>query len=330
LVGAKYGGPDVMTFFDAHQVAVQGTFIYLLLALSVQVPLRMGIFSFAGVGFFAVGAYVTGIVVLNLQLNTFLAIGVGALASALVGLLLASVLQRLNGLYLGMATVAFDLIVSTVAVNGGSLTGGSTGLYGVLPQPMLTIQYIFVIAVVAVVAVALTERGRLGRRIDAIREDAQLAAALGIRVTRCRVAAFVASAVLGGVAGGVYISVRTTVSPETVGFGLVVLALTMIIVGGTRSWLGAAIGAVVFTWLPEILVSTAEWRPIIYGTIVVLAAIWVPGGVVGVWTDGWRAIRNRRQRRQVDAATRQLDTDTDPAERQLREASAQPAGRPRR
>ena len=187
--------------------------------------------------------------------------------TAVVGLVLGLLIFRLNGLYLAMATVAFDLIISVIAINGGELTGGSTGRYGVHHRlhdgpscsPSRRGRWSWS---------RVSELGRTGRRVDAVRDDPELAASVGIRVRRYRLVAFVVSGALGGCAGAINILVRSAVSPLDIGFGLIVLALTMIIVGGALSWKGAVIGAVIFTWLPDFLSVVGEWQELIYGIIV--------------------------------------------------------------
>jgi branched-chain amino acid transport system permease protein len=288
------------TWYDAHLVLIQATFVSLLLALSIQVPLRMGVFSFAGVGFYGIGAYTSAIMIIEHGWSAPEAIALGMVFAAVGGFVLSLVVQRLDGIYLGMATIAFDLILSVIVVNAGTTTGGPQGLFGALADlSMLDI----VIAVVVVLAIiAWTERGKIGRRIEALREDPALAISMGIKVGRMRRMSFVASGLLGGLAGGVNVVVRTTVTPDDIGFPLVVLALTMIIVGGRRSWLGAVIGAVIFTWLPSFLSFVGTWQNIIYGAIVALAAVWIPGGLVGSATDIFRAVQARRRRAAAPAA----------------------------
>ena len=102
--------------------------------------------------------------------------------------LLGLVVQRLSGLYLGMATISFDLILSVVVTNGGELTGGPTGLYGAIAD--LTTTQIIAIAAIAVVLLALSERGRIGRKIETVRDDPELALSMGIKVGRLRRNAF--------------------------------------------------------------------------------------------------------------------------------------------
>ncbi|MGY1712118.1 branched-chain amino acid ABC transporter permease [Geodermatophilus sp. SYSU D00758] len=280
-------------WFVSHLILVQGTFISLLLALSIQVPLRAGVFSFAGVGSYALGAYTAAILTIRLQVAPIIAIGAGVLLAAVAGYLLALLVARLSGLYLGMATIAFALFLGVAATNGGELTGGPTGLFGAIST--LTTAHVIAVTVVVVLLLAAGERGAYGRRVDAVREDPQLAVTLGIDVNRVRRRVFVVSGALGATAGGMYTLLRTTVSPETIGFHLVVTALTMIIVGGSLSWAGAAIGALIFTWLPTVLQFVGEWQLLVYGLLVTAAAVYVPGGILGLVQSGWR--RYRRSRR---------------------------------
>jgi len=109
------------------------------------------------------------------------------------------------------------------------------------------------------------------------------------------------SAALGATAGGMTSLLRSTVSPETIGFHLVVTALTMIIAGGALSWAGAAIGAVIFTWLPSALPFVGEWQPLVYGILVAVAVVYVPNGLLGVLHQGWRRTPARRRGGPVEA-----------------------------
>jgi branched-chain amino acid transport system permease protein len=296
----------VTAWFVSHLVLIQSTLISLLLALSIQVPLRAGVFSFAGIGSYAIGAYAAAITTIRLQVAPVFAIGVGIVIAALAGYLLALLVARLSGLYLGMATIAFALFLGVVATNGGELTGGATGLYGAIST--LTTGHVVAITVVVVLLLAVSERGAFGRRVDAVREDPQLAVSLGIDVGRVRRRVFVVSGALGACAGGMNSLLRTTVSPETIGFQLVVTALTMIIVGGALSWAGAAIGAVIFTWLPSVLQFVGEWQPVVYGVLVALAAIYMPTGLLGVAQSAWR----RARRRPLPAGDRERPEADDP------------------
>jgi branched-chain amino acid transport system permease protein len=278
------------------------------MALSVQVPLRMGVFSFAGVGSYGIGAYASALLVIHLEMGSLQAILLATLLTAVIGLLLGLVIARLAGLYLAMATVAFDLIIGVIAINGGTFTGSSTGLYGVLSD--FTMPMMWILSLVVLGLVVLSEHGKVGRRVHAVRDDIQLAASAGINVRRYRLAAFVVSGALGGLAGGMNVMVRTTIGPLDIGFHLIVLALTMIIVGGAMSWKGAVIGAIIFTWLPPALDFVGEWQHLLYGIIVAVAAVLLPRGIHGVFVDITRAVQ-RRRRKPAEPPPAELEPEPD-------------------
>ena len=279
------------SWLDSNTILLQQTLTTFLMALSIQIPMRMGVFSFAGVGAFGIGGYTAAAAMIHLGWGTLPSILLGAIIPGVVVFLLGLVVQRLTGLYMGMATIAFTLIVAVVAVNGGELTGGAAGLFGALGN--LTLGGIVVIVVIVAASTQLTESGSLGRRIDAVREDPELANAMGIDVGRYRRLSFLASGVVGGLAGGITTLLRSTITPAEVNFHLVVLALTVIVVGGTGSWLGVVIGSLVFVWLQTVVGFVSKWEEFIYGVIVVLAAVLLPGGVLGVGRDLWHRIRTK-------------------------------------
>jgi branched-chain amino acid transport system permease protein len=250
--------------------------------------------------------------------------GLAIVICAFVGLLLGLVISRLNGLYLAMATVAFDLIIGVVAINGGTFTGESTGLFGVIVD--FTTTEMFVLTLVALVLVALSERGKVGRRVEAVRDDQQLAASAGVNVRRYRLMALVVGGALGGLAGAMNVLVRTTIGPLDIGFGLIVLALTMIIVGGAMSWKGAVLGAIIFTWLPHFLDFIGQWQTLVYGIIVALAAIFLPRGIHGVIVDVIRWVQ-RRRRGTLDRPASDPSGDAEP-EQLLPPSSSEPSSEP--
>lgn len=298
-----------MNFFTTNIILVENTLVVILLALSIQIPLRLGVFSFAAIGYYAIGAYGSAILMLEFGWGSWEAMLVVTLVATVIAFLLGLVLARLTGLYLGMATIAFDLILVVLVLNGGSLTGGPVGVFGVLGSIQL---WHLALAVVLVLALlTFTERGKLARRFDAVREDPQLASSMGINVVSYRRLSFVISGILGGMAGAFAVNLRSTVAPESIGFGLVVLGLTVIIVGGQASWIGAVIGAAIFVWLPKMLDFVGDWEEVIYGVIVVLAAIFIPGGIVGLYLEAKHRRQSKRNKKVIELAAAQLAGDED-------------------
>jgi branched-chain amino acid transport system permease protein len=252
---------------------------YYLIGLAFQVVLRSGVFSLAAAGFWGIGAYTCALTAREWGWPTAV---VGAVVlSGVLALVLTAALGRLRGLYLGMATIAFDLLVVSLALGWDSLTGGALGLYGIprVATPLMLGAF----AVVATVVVALVQSRAGGRFVDALRTDEPLARSLGIETGRLRVSMAVLSAVLGALAGALTPLVFGVLGPEESGFGLVVLGLTIVVIGGSGSWVGAAMGAVVVTALPELLRFVEEWRDVVYGALVVVMVLFAPSGIVGLF-----------------------------------------------
>jgi branched-chain amino acid transport system permease protein len=279
-------------WYSAHLTLIQTTLVYTLLALSLQVVLRSGVFSLAGIGFFGVGGYTAAILAKHGQ-PAAVAILAPIIGGAVFGYILSLPLIRLRGLYLGLVTVGFDLILNVFATNGGELTGGAVGLFGI---PLLVNTPIILgIAVVGLVLVSQLERRNIGRGYEALRLNEDLARSLGLEVTRQRNFAFALSASLGAASGALQVLSFTSIAPDTAGFPLIVLGLTMAVLGGVGTWLGAVVGAVIVTWLPEFLGSSVGvWRNLVYGIIVVVIALYAPDGIVGLAKRGIGLVNGRR------------------------------------
>jgi len=272
--------------FGANEILIQSTLTNGLLALSLLVVLRVGAFSFTGIAAYGVGAYVTAIAGITWGWGTTMSILAGVVVSMVLCALLAPILRGLNGLAMGLATMAVVLIVGVAVVNGGTTTGGPQGLFGV-PAIVRTGTAILLVAVLLAI-LTITEVGPISRLIEAVRADRELSVSNGIPVERVRFVAIVASGLIGGLGGGLAASFRSIVTPADLQFVPLILALTIIIVGGFGSWVGALIGAVFFTWLPTVLTSVGEWQAVIYGLIVAVAAMWMPEGLIGLGKNAWR------------------------------------------
>ena len=280
-------------WYDAHEILFQTTAIYIVLALSFQVVLRSGVFSFLSVGFFGAGGYM----VADLVDHGFP--GVGSMlaatgAAAVVGYAMSLPLVRLRGLYLGMVTFAIDQIVIVVADNGGSVTGGTVGIFGI-PLVVSTGE-LWIIAGICVLVVSQLERRSHGRAIEVLRVDEMLARSIGVQVRKERNMIFALSAALGSLAGAMHTLTFSTISTTGFGFGLIVTGLTMAVVGGIVSWVGAVIGAIIVAWFPQVFSFVGGYRTIVYGVLVVLVMAYEPNGIVGLVQRAWRRFRGERRR----------------------------------
>lgn len=278
--------------FHSHIVLIEQTAIDAVLAMSVQVALRTGVFSFAGIGFFGVGAYAGANLIEHL--NGAAVLILVTVACAIFGYILSLPLVRLRALYLGMATFAFVQILAVVAVNGGGITGGALGRFGI-PRVLSTWE-LFVITGVCALTLAVFERGALGRSLQMIRVDERLAQSAGLNVAHARSVVFGISAALGALAGMMRAFTFGTITPADYGFDLVVAGLTMAVIGGVSSWRGALIGAIVIAWSPEIFSSAGRYHTVAFGVLIVAVVMFEPDGVMGIVNRCLSAIRRVRRR----------------------------------
>ena len=253
--------------------------------------------SFGHAGFVAIGAYTGALVTIHAPaLPVPFTLLLAGLVTALVGLALGIPCLRLEGLYLAMATLAFGFVVLEAILNLDWLTRGADGLR--VPPPSLvtpltseTARYFLVAAVTAVMVAAAVSlvRTRTGRAFLAIRESEIAAQASGVDVARYKTVAFVVSAFYTGVAGGLFAFVVGFLSPDGFDVFVSVDYLVMVIVGGLASVPGSLVGAAVVTLLNDWLARFQNYRPLIFGGVLVAVMLFMPGGIASA-----AAARRRR------------------------------------
>jgi len=247
--------------------------------------------SFGHAGFLAIGAYVAALLTLQVPaLPVPLTLLAAGLATALVGLALGIPCLRLEGLYLAMATLAFGFVVTEAITNLDWLTRGNDGLRVPLarlgPWTLDTdaARYYLALAVAAVMILAALNVAatRTGRAFLAIRTSEIAAQASGINAAAYKTIAFVLSAFYTGVAGGLFAFVVGFLSPDAFDVFLSVDFLVMIILGGLGSVLGSVAGAAIVTVLNDSLVGFQAFRPLIFGAIMIICMLFMPGGLAAM------------------------------------------------
>lgn len=247
--------------------------------------------SFGHAGFLAIGAYAAAILTIHVPaLPVVATLLAGGLVTATVGLALGVPCLRLEGLYLAMATLAFGFVVVEAIVNLDWLTRGNDGLR--VPAARLgpwalttdTARYYLAVAVAALLVVAARNltRTRTGRALLAVRESAVAAQASGVHVAAYKTLAFVLSAFYTGVAGGLFALVVGFLSPDSFDVFVSVDFVVMIVVGGLGSVLGSVLGAALITTLNDSLAGFQNYRPFVFGAILVASMLFMPGGIASV------------------------------------------------
>jgi branched-chain amino acid transport system permease protein len=285
---------DIQSWYDAHTILLILVMVTAVSALSYQVALRSGLFAFVSAGFWAFGAYSAANIVIKTDLPWPVGVLLGLGLSAVGGLVLSLLFIRLRGLYLGMATFAFDLVMATVAANAGRLTGGAGGMAPIPPQ--LTVPGLFALVVLLCAVMSRLEVGRIGRAQQVIRFDAELAEAVGVRLTAWRHSMFVLAAMLGSLAGSFYALTFYAIDPQQIGFSSIVSGVATVVIGGLISWRGCLIGALLVVGIPGMFQSLEAWEPVLYGGVLVLVAVFLPDGLFGIWQDVTRRRRRLSKR----------------------------------
>ncbi len=258
-----------------------------LLALSLNLVMGYtGQLNLGQSAFFGIGAYVSTILIKSYGWNFWLAALVAVGAAGLAGLALAAFAVRLRGHYLAIASLGFAVITYQVLVNWESVTQGVRGMYGILPPVPNIVALFYLVAAVAFVIYFLLDnlvRSPVGDTLRAIREDEISAASLGVNSAVWKAFAFGIGAAIAGLAGVFYPGFVGTLVPDAFGIVESFTMMAMVIVGGMGTMIGPVIGAIVLTFLPEVLRGFGELRLMIYGLALTLVVLFMPGGMVQAW-----------------------------------------------
>ncbi len=251
-----------------------------------------GYVNFGSAAFFALGAYTSVFMYKLYPLPLPLLIVFGGLVCALAGLGMGYLTLRLRGAFFAIATLAFAVVLQTLVVNW-TYVGGARGAYVIRPDSVWLIgsyvHYLFllmlVLAVIAVAAARTIERSRLGYGFATIRDDELAAEASGVPTLRLKLIATTLSGALMGMAGVPFPYYIGYVQPAAA-FGLdyAVNAIAMPMIGGTGTWYGPLIGAVLVSSLQQwaTVSISSELSLLVVGLLLVGFVIVAPGGIVGL------------------------------------------------
>ncbi|MBW2560108.1 MAG: branched-chain amino acid ABC transporter permease [Deltaproteobacteria bacterium] len=268
-------------------------YVYLFNLVLVHVIVAVGLNILVGstgqialghAGFFAIGAYVTVLLMTKLQIPFFAAILIAAFISAFFGFVLGLPALRLEGPYLAIATLAFGLAIMHI-IGHTDLFGGRQGLMAPdfdIGIPQLGLSYIlssetskyYLILVITVIMVLLAInilKSRAGRAFVAIRDSDIAAEVIGINLTMYKTLAFAVSAFYAGIAGGLFAFVLGFFDPFTFNLILSIIFLVMVVVGGLGSVMGSISGAVLITYLWYNLFKNVDEVPIVGDLMVAFA-----------------------------------------------------------
>lgn len=286
--------------------------IYVLLAMGLNVVVGFaGLLNLGYAAFFAIGAYTYALANLHFHLSFWLGLPLAGISAMLFGFIIGIPSIRVRGDYLAITTLGFGEIVRIAFNNLDKWTGGPNGLLGIGRPHFFgyafsvnaTPYFYLVLVLVGITAYLLFRMSdsKIGRALVAIREDELAASCMGVPALQVKLMAFGLSAFIAGIAGCVFASKQTIVTPDSFDFVLSVLILAMVVLGGMGNIWGAALGALVLGILPELLREFASYRMLLFGLIMILMMIFRPQGMLGGQLIR-RELRGRRRGEEHDAA----------------------------
>ncbi|MEN6331811.1 MAG: branched-chain amino acid ABC transporter permease [Smithella sp.] len=280
-------------------------FIGINTMLAVALNLLMGYagqISLGHAAFFGLGAYVSGVLTTQYELNPWSALAVAACANGGLAFVIGFPILKLKGHFLAMATLGFGIIMFIVFNETVSVTGGPSGLSGI---PNLHISSLifdndlhnyYLIWIVTLITMLLSinlSQSRIGRALRAIADSEVAARVMGVNARVLKVQIFTVSAVISAIAGSLYAHTMTFISPASFGFNFSVELVTMVIIGGLGSIYGSFLGAAILTMMPEFLRVLQDFDIIVYGLMLVIMTMYMPGGLISGFNQVTNLIRSK-------------------------------------
>ncbi|HEU0041313.1 MAG TPA: branched-chain amino acid ABC transporter permease, partial [Jiangellaceae bacterium] len=246
-----------------------------------------GLLDLGYAAFFAVGAYTSGVISTSFDIPLLWTIPAVIVTTVIAGIVIGGPTLRLRSDYLAIVTLGFGEIIRITA-NNLEITGGPSGIFGIpdltlfgvdLGEPVVFYYVAVIVVALAVLGSARLGRSRLGRAWRFIREDEDAAEAMGIHTYKVKLAAYIAGAIWGGLAGVLFAAHLSAVSPQSFTFLQSALVLMAVVLGGMGNTSGVVVGAVVISLLPELLRGAADYRYFIFGVLLIVVMVFRPQGV---------------------------------------------------
>lgn len=262
--------------------------IYILTGLT-------GMFSLGSAAFMAIGAYISGLLVLKTGMNMFVAFACAIVCAVLIGYLIGFPIVRLRRDYISLVTLGFGESIAQLILLLSQYTGGAFGLIGVPRR--VDVWFTLVSAVIVIVLTAFFKTSKFGRQCIAVKSDELAARAMGIDTSRIKMTAFLMSCALTSFAGCLYAFYVGYVGPTDFGWKKSADWVIMVFFGGVNSLTGSIFGGTFLTFLPQYMQALNKYRYIVYAVLVLIILNFKPNGVFGEWELTPRNIRRLFTRR---------------------------------
>ncbi|QTQ13151.1 branched-chain amino acid ABC transporter permease [Treponema parvum] len=240
-----------------------------------------GMFSLGSAAFMAIGAYVSGLLVLRLGISMYFAFVIAIAFSVCVGFIIGYPVVRLRRDYISLVTLGFGESIAQLILQLSQYTGGAFGLIGV-PRKV-NVWFTLAAAIAAISVTAWFKNSKYGRQCIAIKSDELAAKAMGINAPKVKMIAFLLSCAMTAFAGCLYAFYVGYVGPTDFGWKKSADWVIMVFFGGVNSLTGSIFGGAFLTFLPQYMQSLNKYRYIVYAILVLLILNFKPNGIFGEW-----------------------------------------------
>lgn len=266
-----------------------------LIAASMRLVMLFGELNMAIAAFVGIGAYSAAVALTMFDLPFFLTLLIAGVTAAVVSLPFGFVTLRTKGPYFKLIGFAFAEVVRIILTQS-QVVGGNSGIIGVFPPTYLE-QYFPTFVVVVVMAFIFlmyrVEKSDYGNLLAAIKDNDAVVQTVGINVHLVKVACFALASFIAGIAGSLQAYSNNVISPGDFTFFLSVYALAYLKIGGEKSIFGPIVGAIVLIFIGSIALTYGSGELVIYGGAIVLGALFMPDGIVGVISAAWARVFRR-------------------------------------
>lgn len=276
----------------ADMALINNALLLYIVSVGLNVSLGLtGMSNMCQAAFWGVGAYTAAILTLKLSVPFLLAVPIATVFTSVVGMLLGLLSTRIKGIYFAILTIGFALFFSLVLTNFPALTGGTTGLRSI-PHPdfiFFTLesrhQKYFLLLLAAALATwffCRVANSKYGKSLVAVKFNNLAAELLGVDTVKRKVLAMALCSGIAGFSGALVAYTVNVVTPTQFIYGAGLTCVLILILGGSGTVLGVAIGSIALTFLPEVLEPLKFWNTAIYGILVAVIIMVLPGGLVSL------------------------------------------------
>lgn len=303
--------PLIFSFPRSTMTLLNMAGIFVIVSIGYNILLGFGgQISLGHAAFIGIGAYVTANIALKYNPPFIVAIIVSAIVNGILGLLLGLPALRLEGNYLGIATLGFGVAFEHIFMEWETFTGGFSGLtnippahiFGIVFESRLSMYYLILFFIILTIIISKNIlKSKIGRALVAMRDSSIAASSMGVNIAKYKTMVFVLSAIYAGVAGSLYVYMLRQVYPNSFDVTMSLNIMAMIVIGGIASIEGSIAGALFITIIPQFLknIKIQNASFILTGILLILSVMYFPYGLVEIYYKLKQKVFKKKNREAV-------------------------------